>query len=91
VHSLRSILHHVKRYKLPLGLTIVSMLVLVGVQLVGPWLVRTMVDAVTGSDAGPGALELVARLALLALAVYAVRALMQGGWPPPRPPSSADD
>ena len=36
-----------------------------------------MVDVVTSSDAGPGALDLVARLALLVLAVYVVRALMQ--------------
>jgi ATP-binding cassette subfamily B protein len=75
--SLRSILHHVKRYKLPLTLTILSMLVLVGVQLVGPWLVRTMVAAVTDPEAGAEALALVARLALLALAVYVIRAVMQ--------------
>jgi len=77
VHSLRSILHHVKRYKLPLGLTMVSMLALVGIQLVAPWLVRTMVSAVTAPGAGTEVLPLLSRLALLALAVYVVRALMQ--------------
>ena len=77
MNSLRSMLHHVKRYKLPLTLTILSMLALVGVQLVGPWLVRTMVAAVTDPQAGPAALALVTQLALIALAVYVLRAVMQ--------------
>ncbi len=75
--SLRSVLRHVKRYKLPLTLTMLSMLALVAIQLVGPWLVRTMIAAVTDPEAGPETLSLIARLALLALAVYAVRAVMQ--------------
>lgn len=75
--SLRAVLRHVKRYKLPLALTIVSMLILVGVQLIAPWLVRTMIAAVTAPTAGVQTLTEVSRLALIALAVYIVRALMQ--------------
>ena len=75
--SLRAVLRHVKRYKLPLALTILSMLILVGVQLAAPWLVRTMIAAVTSPSAGPQTLTEVAHLALIALAVYIVRALMQ--------------
>lgn len=71
------VFQYAKRYRLPLVLTVASMLVLVGVQLVAPWIVRTMVAAVTDPGAGPEALTLVARLALLALAVYILRALMQ--------------
>jgi len=70
-------LHHVKHYKLPLALTMVSMIVLVGVQLIGPWLVRAMINAVTNPDAGPDTMTLVARLAILALVVYAIRGLMR--------------
>ena len=70
-------LRHVKRYKLPLALTMASMLALVAIQLVGPWLVRTMIAAVTDPGAGPETLGLIARLALLALAVYVIRAVMQ--------------
>jgi ATP-binding cassette subfamily B protein len=70
-------LRHVKRYKLPLALTMVSMLALVIIQLIGPWLIRAMIAAVTDPGAGPDTLGLVARLALLALAVYIIRALMQ--------------
>ncbi len=77
VESLKSVIGHVKRYKIPLGLTILSMLALVGIQLVGPWLVKTMIAAVTASDAGPETLALVAKLALIALVVYILRALMQ--------------
>ncbi len=77
MRSLRSVFHHVRRYRLPLILTIASMLVLVGVQLIAPWLVRTMIAAVTDPSAGPQTLSLIARLALIALAVYVVRAVMQ--------------
>jgi len=75
--SLRPVLRHLRRYRLPLTLTVASMLALVGVQLVGPWLVRSMIDTVTAPDAGSEALRQVARLALLAFVVYLVRALMR--------------
>ncbi len=72
--SLRAVLHHVKRYKLPLTFTVLSMLGLVGIQLAGPWLVKLMVAAVTAPDAGPQALAFVGRLALITLAIYIARA-----------------
>jgi ATP-binding cassette subfamily B protein len=77
VKSLRAVLHHVKHYKLPLALTMLSMLALVAIQLVGPWLVKLMIAAVTAPDAGPEALALIARLALVTLAIYVLRAFMQ--------------
>ena len=75
--SLRAVLHHVKHYKLPLALTMLSMLALVAIQLVGPWLVKLMIAAVTAPDAGPEALALIAKLALVTLAIYVLRAFMQ--------------
>ena len=74
--SLRAVLHHVKRYKLPLALTMLSMLALVGIQLVGPWLIKLMIAAVTAPGAGPEALALIAKLALITLALYILRAVM---------------
>jgi ATP-binding cassette subfamily B protein/subfamily B ATP-binding cassette protein MsbA len=71
------VLHHVKHYKLPLALTMFSMLALVAIQLVGPWLVKLMIAAVTAPDAGPEALALIAKLALVTLAIYVLRAFMQ--------------
>jgi ATP-binding cassette subfamily B protein/subfamily B ATP-binding cassette protein MsbA len=77
VKSLRAVLHHVKHYKLPLLLTMLSMLALVAIQLVGPWLVKLMIAAVTAPNAGPEALALIAKLALVTLAIYVLRAFMQ--------------
>jgi ATP-binding cassette subfamily B protein/subfamily B ATP-binding cassette protein MsbA len=57
--------------------TVVSMLLLVGVQLYAPWLVREMIAAVTGTSASPEALGTVARLALIALAVFVARAVLR--------------
>ena len=75
--SVAFVFKHVKKYKRPLALTVGSMVLLVGIQLLGPWLVRTMIATVTDPEAGPEAVGVVARLALLALGVYVVRAGMQ--------------
>ena len=75
--SLSFVLEYVKRYTGPLALTMVSMLLLVGVQLFSPWIVKTMVAAVTDPAAGPEAMGIITRLALLALAIYALRAGLQ--------------
>lgn len=52
------------------------MLLLVGAQLTIPWIVRTMIDAVTESVDGMS-YAMVTQLALLALAVYIARGLLQ--------------
>jgi len=75
--SFRKVIRHLRRQRVALSLTIASMLVLVGIQLIAPQLVRTMVATVTDPAPGAGALAVVARLALLALGVYAVRGLLQ--------------
>ncbi|MFC2078061.1 ABC transporter ATP-binding protein [Candidatus Bipolaricaulota bacterium] len=66
-----------RRYKMALTLTIVSMLALVGIQLIAPQLIRSMVATVTDPSPGSGALGHVARLALFALAIYLLRAFLQ--------------
>ncbi|MBN1812399.1 MAG: ABC transporter ATP-binding protein [Anaerolineae bacterium] len=75
--ALRFLLQYAKRYAAALTLTVVSMILLVGVQLVAPWIVRTMITAVTTPDAEQASMALVAQLALLALAMYAARAGLQ--------------
>lgn len=70
-------LRHVKHYKLPLALTMLSMIALVGVQLLGPWLVRAMINAIQNPDARPDTMGYVAQLAILALAVYFIRGVMR--------------
>ena len=69
----RFVLDYAKEHAIPLALTVGSMVLLVGLQLLAPWIVRNMVATVTDPDAGAEAVEQVSRLALLALAVYAVR------------------
>lgn len=77
MNSLRAVFRYVKRYRLTLTLTVVSMLLLVAIQLTAPWIVRTMVATVTDPEAGTEALSYVAMLALAALGVYGIRALLR--------------
>jgi len=53
------------------------MLLLVGVQLLIPWILKTMVGAITGADGKVLTMEKVTDLALLALLVYVARAFLQ--------------
>jgi ATP-binding cassette subfamily B protein len=75
--ALRFLLQYAKRYTAALTLTVASMILLVGAQLVAPWIVRTMIAAVTTPAAEQASMALVARLALLALVIYTVRAGLQ--------------
>lgn len=52
------------------------MVLLVGVQLLAPWLVREMIAAVSGQMQGSEPMQIITRLALLALAVYVVRGFL---------------
>jgi ATP-binding cassette, subfamily B, bacterial len=74
--SLGFVIKCARRYAGPLGITVASMLLLVGVQLLAPWLIRSMVATVTDPAAGPEAFDMVSRLALVALLVYAARAVL---------------
>jgi ATP-binding cassette subfamily B protein len=75
--SLGFVFIHARKYKIPLAATAASMLLLVGIQLLAPWLVRTMVATVTDPAAGPEAVDTLARLALLALGIYLARTGLQ--------------
>jgi ATP-binding cassette, subfamily B, bacterial len=71
------IFHYARNYTKPLTLTALSMLSLVGLQLLIPWIVKTLVSAVT--DPGPSldVMRLVNRLTIIAMIVYVARAFMQ--------------
>ncbi len=68
---------YARKYTLALTVTVVSMLLLVGVQLLIPWIVRTLVTIVTNPAAGQAAMNSIGQLALLALGVYVVRGGLQ--------------
>lgn len=67
--QIKFLLIYAKNYKGSL-ITIISMLLLVGVQLLIPWIIKTMVGAVTDPTGEQISMALITRLALLALVVY---------------------
>ncbi len=71
---LRFVWKYARRYARQLTLTVVSMLLLVGVQLLAPWVVKSMVETITDPAVGPEGADVITRLALLGLAVYGARA-----------------
>ena len=71
------IFHYARNYVAALTITALSMLALVGVQLLIPWIVKTLVASVTDPTATLDVMKLVTRLTILALAVYITRAGMQ--------------
>ena len=75
--TLRFILGYAKNYVGPLAVTVGSMILLVGVQLLAPWIIKTMIGAVRDQAQGQISVGFITRLALLALAIYVVHAVLQ--------------
>jgi len=74
VKSLKFVFKYARKYVGPLALAVTSMLLLVGAQLYAPWIIKNMIATVTDPAAGPEAQDVISRLALSALYVYAARA-----------------
>jgi ATP-binding cassette subfamily B protein len=68
---------YAKKYKLALIVTSVSMLLLVGAQLLIPWIVKLLVEAVTAPGATMDTMGLVRQLTIIVLIVYISRAGLQ--------------
>jgi ATP-binding cassette subfamily B protein len=68
---------YAKKYKLALTVTAVSMLMLVGAQLLIPWIVKLLVAAVTAPGATMNVMGLVKQLTIIVLIVYVSRAGLQ--------------
>ncbi len=66
-----------RRYKLALTLTIISMLLLVGVQLVIPWIIKILISTVTETKNAGEAQDIILQLALLVLGIYLVKGGLQ--------------
>jgi ATP-binding cassette subfamily B protein len=71
------VLLYAKHYKLVLIITIISTLLLVGVQLVVPWVIKILIADVTSPSITSESFRLVSILALVVLGVYILKALMQ--------------
>ena len=74
---LRLILQYSKKYTPQLILTVTSMLLLVGVQLLLPWVVKILIENVTTPADHPDSLSLITTLALVVLGVYILRSFLQ--------------
>jgi ATP-binding cassette subfamily B protein/subfamily B ATP-binding cassette protein MsbA len=68
---------YARKYKLALIVTAVSMLLLVGAQLLIPWIVKLLVAAVTAPGATMEVMGLVRQLTIIVLIVYISRAGLQ--------------
>jgi ATP-binding cassette subfamily B protein/subfamily B ATP-binding cassette protein MsbA len=66
-----------KKYTGTLIITIISMLLLVGVQLLVPWVIRILVSTVTTTPLSSTALNTIGQLSLIVLIVYIARAGLQ--------------
>lgn len=64
-----------RNYTLQLAITVISMVLLVGVQLLVPWVIRSLIAAVTEQPIGSGTMAYVARLTILT----AVALVAKGG------------
>ncbi len=71
------VLSYAKRYRLVLTVTVLSTLLLVGVQLVVPWVIRDLINLVTNPTITSASVRLVTTLALVVLGVYILKAIMQ--------------
>src|ERR1035437_10183636 len=63
-----------RRYKGALAIAACAMLALVGVQLLIPWVLKTLLEAITASKASLGDMGKIAQLTLLVLGVFLARA-----------------
>ncbi|MBN1536105.1 MAG: ABC transporter ATP-binding protein [Anaerolineales bacterium] len=74
---IRLVLSYARKYTLILCFTALSMILLVGVQLLIPWIIRILIASVADLSYSPQTMRLVTQLTLLVLAIYVVRAVMQ--------------
>ena len=68
------VLSFARVYKKALVITIASMLMLVGVQLLVPWIITRLISAVTTQVASQQTMNLIIQLTVIVLVVYIVRA-----------------
>ena len=71
---LKSFLTFARPYRTALVWTVLSMMLLVGVQLAAPFLIRQLITTIQSGDSSPSSYRLVTQLALAALTIYLARA-----------------
>ncbi len=66
-----------KRYSKMIFLTTLTMLGLVGAQLIIPWIIRQLIDRLTTQPLDQGTIDYITRISVIALIVFVARAVMQ--------------
>ena len=77
VKTLKVLFGYARNYIGSLIVAVLSMILLVGVQLLTPWIIKMMIAAVKDQAGGQASMDLITRLALLSLAIYVLRAGLQ--------------
>ncbi len=78
MRTLKFLLPYTRNYLLPLILTVLSMFALVGVQLLVPWIIRSLIGAVTNQAVwNEQTMSFVTQLTLLLLGLYVGRGVLQ--------------
>ena len=68
---------YTRKYAFQLGLTVISMLLLVGVQLLLPWIIKTLIETVTTPETAADSLQIITTLTLAGLGLYILRGIFQ--------------
>jgi ABC-type multidrug transport system fused ATPase/permease subunit len=74
---MKLLLRFSRKYAWALTITVISMLLLVGAQLLIPWLIRSLIELVTESQLNQETMNTVTRLTLIALVTFLARGVMQ--------------
>jgi ATP-binding cassette subfamily B protein len=77
VKSLAFVFEFARKYTTSLLITVVSMLFLVGIQLLVPWIIKVLISDVTSSPLSSQTQQAIAQLTLIMLVVFVVKALLQ--------------
>ncbi len=75
--TLKFVFAYTKNYVKPLVITVISMLALVGVQLLAPQIIKRMIAVVTDLSNLENSLDEITRLAILALVIYLARSFLR--------------
>jgi ATP-binding cassette subfamily B protein len=71
------VFRYARKYTLALVITAISSLLLVCVQLIIPWIIKTLIAAVTDPGAAADNLQLITQLTIIVLVIFLVRAGLQ--------------
>ncbi len=75
--AINIVLNYARKYWLYLFITIVSMILLVGVQLLVPWIIKLLIGLVTDETVAADSISQITTLTLIALGVFIARAGLQ--------------